>query len=488
MYRLASQTTSLRMKKAILLLLVMLQVNILVRAQDMWGIANSNYAGNFAIDINPASMAVSPIKYELNVLSGNMTFYNNYLFLPKGKMSVGKFFKADFFNYDWQDQYTGKDKNAFMQSSIKGPSFFLRSGQTAFGLHTGLKAMGSVRNIDFEMAKLFYENSTYVPLQKKELTAENNSLSALLYGEIGASFAQQIEAGPGNRIAIGATFNYLMGFDGFYAQNNYMHYRFDDESKLQVANLDAEYGYAVPEEGQSDYLKIRGKGFSTTLGFQYLHGLNPEAYNVYAQRLKFKKYKYKIGLSLVDAGSILFAKDTRTVKFDNKSIDWNDFDTTQVESISQLGELLRSKVFDDSTSGIVAARYRAKLPTAISFQFDYCVTHFLYLNTSIIQPVTSKSTAIRRPAQLSFTPRLETWRYEISFPLTWYEYDQLCVGTCLRLGQVVIGSDYLTSMLGLSKFNGFDFYVGIKHSSYAMDKLSKRKKEKVKDTYTGGDI
>ena len=441
MYRLASQTTSLRMKKAILLLLFMLQVNILVKAQDMWGIANSNYAGNFAIDINPASMAVSPIKYELNVLSGNMTFYNNYLYLPKGEMSVGKFFKADFFNYDWQDQYTGKDKNAFMQSSIKGPSFFLRSGQTAFGLHTGLKAMGSVRNIDFEMAKLFYENSTYVPLQKKELTAENNSLSALLYGEIGASFAQQIEAGPGNRIAIGATFNYLMGFDGFYAQNNYMHYRFDDES-----------------------------------------------YNVYAQRLKFKKYKYKIGLSLVDAGSILFAKDTRTVKFDNKSIDWNDFDTTQVESISQLGELLRSKVFDDSTSGIVAARYRAKLPTAISFQFDYCVTHFLYLNTSIIQPVTSKSTAVRRPAQLSFTPRLETWRYEISFPLTWYEYDQLRVGTCLRLGQVVIGSDYLTSMLGLSKFNGFDFYVGIKHSSYAMDKLSKRKKEKVKDTYTGGDI
>ncbi|HQO86121.1 MAG TPA: hypothetical protein PKX84_00565, partial [Bacteroidia bacterium] len=130
----------------------------------------------------------------------------------------------------------------------------------------------------------------------------------------------------------------------------------------------------------------------------------------------------------------------------------------------------------------------AKLPTAISFQFDYCLTHFLYLNTSIIQPVTSKSTAIRRPAQLSFTPRLETWRYEISFPLTWYEYDQLRLGTCLRLGQVVIGSDYLTSMLGLSKFNGFDFFVGIKHSSYAMDKLNKRKKEKAKDTYTGGDI
>ncbi|QQR95965.1 MAG: hypothetical protein IPJ93_04550 [Bacteroidota bacterium] len=476
------------MKKAIFITLTCVVALSTVRGQDMWGIANSNYAGNFAIDINPSSMAVSPIKYELNILSGNMTFYNNYLYLPKGKMSVGKFFKADYFNYDWQDQYTGKDKNAFFQTGIKGPSFFLRSGQTAFGLQTGLKAMGSVRNVDFEMAKLFYENSTYTPLQHTELEAGNNKLAALLYGEIGASFAQQIEAGPGNRIAIGATFNYLMVFDGFYAQNDHMQYRFDDESMLHVPDLQAEYGYAVPQDGKSDSLKVRGKGFSTTWGVQYIHGLNPEAYNVYASRLKFKKYKYKIGMSLVDAGSILFAKDTRTVKFDNNNIDWSGFDTTGVESISQLGELIRSKVFDDSTSGYVATKYRAKLPAAISIQFDYCLTHFLYLNTSIIQPVTSKSTAIRRPAQLSFTPRLETWRYEISFPLTWYEYDQVRLGTCLRLGQVVIGSDYLTSMLGLSKFNGFDFFVGIKHSSYAMDKLSKRKKEKVKDTYTGGDI
>ena len=84
------------MKKAIFITLTCVVALSTVRGQDMWGIANSNYAGNFAIDINPSSMAVSPIKYELNILSGNMTFYNNYLYLPKGKMSVGKFFKADY--------------------------------------------------------------------------------------------------------------------------------------------------------------------------------------------------------------------------------------------------------------------------------------------------------------------------------------------------------------------------------------------------------
>lgn len=80
------------------------------------------------------------------------------------------------------------------------------------------------------------------------------------------------------------------------------------------------------------------------------------------------------------------------------------------------------------------------------------------------------------------------WRYEFSMPVSLYEYNQMRLGACLRLGQVVVGSDYLTSLLGLSKFNGCDIYIGIKHSSYAMDKLSKRKKRKAKDDYSGEDL
>lgn len=465
-----------------------LMLSVSVSAQEMWGIANSNYGGNFSIDLNPSSMAFSPIKYELNVLAGNVTFQNDYLYLPKGEMSIGKFFKGNYGQYNWQDEYTTSDKNAYLHGMIKGPSFFTRIGQTAFGLHSALRADASIRNVDFQMAKFLYETSQYSPLQKQELEASNNRVAALMYGEIGASIAQQFKISDKNRLAAGVTVNYLMGMDGMYANNEHMYYKFDDESYLQVADLQAKYGYAMPDAESNDYLKIRGKGFSTTWGLQYIHNLNPEAYNVYASRLKFKKYQYKLGISLVDAGSILFSKETRNVAINSKSFNWEGIDTTQMGNVSYLGELIRSKVFDDSTSGYTATHYRAQLPAALSIQFDYGVTSFLYVNASMIQPVTSKATGVRRPAQLSITPRLETWRYEISFPLSWYEYKQMRLGACVRLGQVVVGSDYLTSLLGLSKFNGCDIYIGIKHSSYAMDKLSKRKKAKVKDNYTGADI
>lgn len=458
------------------------------QAQEMWGIANSNYGGNLAIDLNPSSMAFSPISYEFNVLSGNATFQNDYLYLPKGEMSLGKFFKGNYEKYDWKDNYTTSDKNAYLHGLIKGPSFFTRIGQTAFGLHSALRADASARNIDFQVAKFLYETSQYTPLQRQELEASNNKIAALVYGEIGASIAQQFKINDKDRLAAGITVNYLMGMDGMYADNEHMYYKFNDESYLQVADLQAQYGYAMPAADANDYFKIRGKGFSTTLGIQYIHNLNTEAYNVYASRLKFKKYQYKLGISLIDAGSILFTKQTRNVEINDISFSWDGIDTTKPGNVSYIGELIRSKVFDDSTSGYTATHYRAQLPAALSLQFDYSITSFLYVNTSLIQPLTSKATGVRRSAQLSITPRIESWRYEISFPVSWYEYKQMRLGACVRLGQVVIGSDYLTSLLGLSKFKGCDIYVGIKHSSYAMDIFSRRKKGKVKDNYTGADM
>ena len=115
------------------------------------------------------------------------------------------------------------------------------------------------------------------------------------------------------------------------------------------------------------------------MGVQYIHNLNPEAYNVYASRLKLKKYQYKLGISLVDAGSILFTQQTRNVEINNNSFNWDGIDTTQIKNVSYLGELIRSKIFDDSTSGYTVTRYRAQLPAALSLQLDYSLTSCLYI-------------------------------------------------------------------------------------------------------------
>ncbi len=444
-------------------------------AQETWGMANSNFAGNLGIELNPSSIALSPIKYELNLFSVHVSAQNDYVYVPKKEMSLRKLYKGDFKTDDWKDRYTPSDKNGHMQLLLKGPSFYARMGTTAFGIHASLRSDIDVRNLNYEVAKFLFEGSDYKPQQKLDLLASDNSISALAFGELGATIAQQFKAGTKGKLAFGITLNYLYGLSGAYIKNSGISYSFDNASLLTVPDLNADFGYAMPLGEDHNYFKKRGSGYSTTIGFQYVHNFNPYAYNIHVRKLK--KYKYKIGASIIDAGSIRFTTETRTYQFNNNSFVWDGFDTAHVKSADQFAQQLNVKVYDVVDGALKSTSYKAQLPTALSVQFDYSFSSILYVNASLMQPIQSKATGVRRPSQFCVTPRIELWRYEISFPLSMYEYKQFRAGMALRLGQVILGSDYLTALTGLSDFDGLDFYVGIRHSAYATNTMGKSKKK-----------
>src|SRR4051812_45083507 len=59
------------------------------QAQEMFGIANSNYAGTYGVSLNPSSMVSSRLKLDVNLLAGDMAFDNNYIYQPESEL---KFF------------------------------------------------------------------------------------------------------------------------------------------------------------------------------------------------------------------------------------------------------------------------------------------------------------------------------------------------------------------------------------------------------------
>src|SRR4051812_19109176 len=73
----ASWISSCKMHWA--LCIIFFTFSIGVYGQEMWGIANSNYAGNMGMHLNPASMVGAPYKYEINLVAGDFFFDNNYL-------------------------------------------------------------------------------------------------------------------------------------------------------------------------------------------------------------------------------------------------------------------------------------------------------------------------------------------------------------------------------------------------------------------------
>ena len=71
------------MKRILLLFLVLFAQHS--SAQDMWGIANSNYAGTAGMNLNPASMMLTPYCWEASLVTVNISVENNYIGLVKDK-------------------------------------------------------------------------------------------------------------------------------------------------------------------------------------------------------------------------------------------------------------------------------------------------------------------------------------------------------------------------------------------------------------------
>ncbi|MBK7887020.1 MAG: hypothetical protein IPJ86_06885 [Bacteroidetes bacterium] len=61
-----------------------------VTAQEMWGAANSNYAGQMGMDLNPASIAGAPYQWEIHFLSMDAALLNNFMYLKADSKIIRK--------------------------------------------------------------------------------------------------------------------------------------------------------------------------------------------------------------------------------------------------------------------------------------------------------------------------------------------------------------------------------------------------------------
>jgi hypothetical protein len=104
------------------------------------------------------------------------------------------------------------------------------------------------------------------------------------------------------------------------------------------------------------------------------------------------------------------------------------------------------------------------LPPAISLQGDLKLKRYIYLNFMGIYGLKLGNRFLSRPSILAFSARYETARWEISLPLSVYEwqFSKPRVGLYVRYGNFFIGSDRLNPLVGASTFNGMDFYFGLR--------------------------
>lgn len=102
------------------------------------------------------------------------------------------------------------------------------------------------------------------------------------------------------------------------------------------------------------------------------------------------------------------------------------------------------------------------MPAALSLQADYNYFPDWYVSAVVMIPLKTSAFQFRRPGQAIVNLRYETPHFEMSLPVSLYDFKKLHVGLAARFYMVTIGTDNLGAFFGAGDFYGFDLYFAVK--------------------------
>jgi len=483
----------MRLPACILSLLLCLGAANAALGQSMYGNVLGNYSGTNGIQLNPSAMNSSKTWLDVNVIGVGEFLQNNYLYQPKSEYRFSHFYQSgyelpvhsegygtevrNFYHFD-----NMKAKSAFVNIRINGPGAMLIWGKHAFALTTSFRNIVSAHNLPYDVANFMYHGLNYRPQQK--INYQDNrpwNMSQMAWAEIGLTYSYQVYSRGFNRINAGLTVKRLFGYAGVYMQTDNIDYTVIDDSTLNVKNFKSEMGLSLPIDYETNQVSnpasFRGGGFGADVGVTFTR-LKYPSQEQYFNKLcaqKYDDYIYRLGVALIDIGGIRFRNNAQKLVIDNRSSYWDQITRIKFNNINQILDTLSYKFYGDANTARVDDKFTLWLPSALSIQFDYHLTKYTYVNTSLIFPFIFAKNTVRRPAELTITPRYESRWFEVNLPVSLYDWYLPRVGLSLRAYWFTIGTDKLGGFFSFSDFTGIDVYFSLK---FFLDKGSCRDRNK----------
>lgn len=439
--------------------------NSMVFSQNTFGTISSNYTPTNSVSLNPSSIANSKTFLDINLVGAGTYTGNNLVFVPDNYFYylLTNLNSIDLKNDIYFDQrILNEKKNSQLFNSvfIAGPGFSCNTGDHAFGLALNGRSYSGVENVPYFIGGFLQHGvSGFSRQQKIDYSTNNIRLSSVGFAELKASYSYTFYK-KGKDLLVGGIalkkFNSLYGGAlnvnelAFNVQN-------DTIFNLQKADVDLM---------RSNFVRYKKGGGGMDIGFTYQRTLEHcDSYLPHTAKSNCRNipYKYKIGVSLIDIGSVKFDEENTNYKGYNFSDiqlkGYAKFESNPDSVIS----IYKDK--DDFTQGTVTKTNKIQLPTFISAQFDYNIWgSAVYVNTIIVQGISHSKNkfGIGYASSLSITPRFETRLVDFAIPFSLYEYKKPQLGLSFRIGPVTIGTDKLINWIAYSDLYGGDIYVYFK--------------------------
>ena len=335
-----------------------------------------------------------------------------------------------------------------------GLSFFIKVAKKhEIGFTIAGRAYANIKDISGNMAQNAFAYFAEQDLWNTTFQ-DKTRINSMGWLEYGLHYATVIYSRGRDELKAGISLNYLQGIAAAYVKNTHLTYNISDTANFNFSNSSLDYGRTDFDHGLHDL--NHGHGFGADIGFTYVH-LKEPAPSASGPYIKIQSgpekndYVYRLGISLIDIGSINFNRDAASFHLQADNADFGDWHQSKFSSNAQLDRTLSAVFYQgDSAKSLTANHFNMGMPSALSVQADWNVYQQFFANATIIKGFGhGNRQGVTRPDIYSLTPRYETKWLEVSLPMSliYYNHLQSRLGIAVRAGYFFIGGDAPGSLL-----------------------------------------
>ena len=472
-------------KKVCFIILVFISIKI--NAQLSLGSYNTPYAGVHGLRVNPAEIVDSRYKFHMNLFGLNLNVNNDYLGVSKKmfeELRQGQSNMKDSNRREYLiENLNGKAKSGYAYIEIPTFSFMYNiNHKHSIGLSTGIKSVHSFSNVSEILARFSYDSkdtNTWKPNSSQDL-----AINSTTWTYVGFTYGREIFNKKGKFLKAAVTLKANFGLMSAYFRSDNLYLDILDRDNYSTANgtMTSQFGtpfYGRDGKFQAPSFGLSNMGFGADLGFiyekrdgkDYTYEMDCRTDNL---RNDLNKYKYRIGVSIIDFGTVPFqpAVALNSFTFDSSKFNGGRFKTIdkpfkQYDFIDSLRAL---SGFADTNGLIIDTtikKYSVWTPTTVNAFIDYRIWKGFYIaaNTTFGFVINNETGSKINNTSFGLVPRWEGKVVGLYFPLGYSMLSQeFNAGFGMRLFFLNFGIQDLMGIAGLKQVSrnaGFHFSINV---------------------------
>ncbi|WP_422858728.1 DUF5723 family protein [Flagellimonas sp. S174] len=446
--------------KKLLLHIILLYCGI-ANSQSYVGYLTDNYNGVHGVLSNPANIADSRMKLDINLIGISAFFGNDYI-------GVNLSDAFDDIDVVFDEANKTPNQNNFLANNldILGPSFMLSLNEkNSIALYSRARTFFNLYDVNGEIIDKeggFNEDENFF-INEGDISGAIN-----VWTEFGFTYARTLLDKEEHFLKGGITLKYLVGVQNAYIQGQDITLDYDANTRSITTSGQLTYGEYDFNTGVDfdNFLESgNANGFGFDLGLVYEWRPENENTDKLIRNGKsvanrgVNKYKLKFGASVTDISKINNRDGFNEVYDLNTTQSIDNFDGQDLE------EAIRNN-FDLISSQ--NSPVDSNLPSALHANVDWNINSLFYLNlnTDLSLIKANKLNSNRILNEVSLSPRLESKWISVYSPLRIVEDIGFLWGAGLRAGPLYIGSGSILSSLIGNDTKSLDLYAGLKVPIY----------------------